>query len=185
MPEQGVPQAELKEAIALAEERTGQVANEKLFAEILEAAYPAIREQVLGEVREALAAEFEKRGTHHANVARKLELEGRDEFNGGDLGAERAYFDAAAHALATLTPSEATTGECPSCGATHPASNVQEVTGGGMRGFHWCRDAFHDQPSERSGAPLPEAERPLTEAELLRMFEATDSARLAREEREG
>lgn len=49
-----VPEAAVEAAIALAEERTGRVANRELFAEILTAAYPEIHRAVVAEERERM-----------------------------------------------------------------------------------------------------------------------------------
>lgn len=38
-------------------------------------------------------------------------------------------------------------GSCPSCGATHPASNVREIITDGGRGFSRCRDLYHNRRS--------------------------------------
>lgn len=74
--------------------RSGASTNEQWIAAVGEVL--GERDHLQQAVDEAVA-EFERKGRHHANTARRLELEGRGEFNGGDLGAERANFEAAAY----------------------------------------------------------------------------------------
>lgn len=149
MATEGVPEAAVEAAIALAEERTGHVANEALFAEIVAAAYPAVRDQVLAEVREALA----KKSAAHRALAVKAKESGdpmvAHEYRGHADAIDIAAEDVVA-ALATLSPSEDTTE-----GVTQADLDRGEELD---KKFGW---------SEGSDAPLPEAceKRDAAEAE--------------------